>query len=125
MANKWGQGAEVKWHDRKRILGMPISFTVYDLVCTEEWTKIFVKTGIFSTKEEEVNLYRIYDISMTSSLWQKIFGVGTILLYSKDESTPNFALINVKNPSRVRNLLATQIEEEKAKRGFSVAEFNY
>ena len=124
MANSWGENSVIEWQDKKRILGMPISFTKYSLVVSEEWTKIFVKTGLLFTREEEINLYRIYDISMTSSLFDKIFGVGTITLYSKDESTQCLQLMHVKNPKEVRNMLANKIEEEKVKRGFRVAEFN-
>lgn len=124
MANNWGEGSQVVWKDRKRILGMPISFTRYYLVDDPDWTKVFVKTGLLFTREEEVNLYRIYDISLTSSLGEKIFGVGTIVLYSKDESTPTLVIRHVKNPTYVRNMLADKIEEEKVKRGFRVAEFN-
>lgn len=124
MSNKWGRNSVVEWQDRKRILGMPISFTKYSLVSNEDWIKIFVKTGLLSTREEEINLYRIYDITMSSSLGEKIFGVGTITLYSKDESTPCLQLLHIKNPNQVRNMLATKIEEEKVKRGFRVAEFN-
>ncbi len=124
MANNWGETSKVVWHDRKRILGMPITFTRYYLVDDPDWTKVFVKTGLLFTREEEVNLYRIYDISLTSSLGEKIFGVGTIVLYSKDESTPTLVIRHVKNPTEVRNMLADKIEEEKVKRGFRVAEFN-
>ena len=124
MANNWGETSKVVWHDRKRILGMPISFTRYYLVDDPDWTKVFVKTGLLFTREEEVNLYRIYDISLTSSLGEKIFGVGTIVLYSKDESTPTLVIRHVKNATEVRNMLADRIEEQNAKRGFRVAEFN-
>ncbi len=120
----WGNDSVIEWKDRKRILGMPISFTRYYLVSNSDWTKIFIKTGLLNTREEEVNLYRIYDITMTSSLSEKIFGVGTITLYSQDESTPCLQILHVKNPSKVRNMLANKIEEEKVKRGFRVAEFN-
>ena len=124
MANKWGSEAVVEWQDKKRILGMPISFTKYSLVSSPEWTKIFVKSGLLFTTEEEINLYRIYDISVSSSLGEKLFGVGTITLYSKDESTPVLQLLHIKNARNVRNMLANKIEEEKMKRGFRVAEFN-
>lgn len=124
MANRWGANSVVEWTDKKRILGMPISFTRYSLVSNDEWTKIFVKTGFLSTREEEVNLYRIFDITISSTLGEKIFGVGTITLYSRDESTPCLQLVHVKNANQVRNMLASKIEEEKIKRGFRVAEFN-
>ncbi len=124
MASNWGETSNVTWKDRKRVLGMPITFTRYYLVEDPDWTKVFVKTGLLFTREEEVNLYRIYDISLTQSLGEKIFGVGTIVLYSKDESTPTLVIRHIKNSTYVRNLLADKIEEEKVKRGFRVAEFN-
>ncbi len=124
MANRWGENSVIEWQDKKRILGMPISFTKYSLVSSPEWTKIFVKSGLLFTTEEEINLYRIFDISVSSTLGEKMFGLGTITLYSKDESTPCLQLLHIKNPMQVRNMLANKIEEEKAKRGFRVAEFN-
>ena len=124
MASNWGETSNVTWKDRKRVLGMPITFTRYYLVEDPDWTKVFVKTGLLFTREEEVNLYRIYDISLTQSLGEKIFGGGTIVLYSKDESTPTLVIRHIKNSTYVRNLLADKIEEEKVKRGFRVAEFN-
>lgn len=124
MANRWGENSVIEWQDKKRILGMPISFTKYSLVSSPEWTKIFVKSGLLVTTEEEINLYRIFDISVSSTLGEKMFGLGTITLYSKDESTPCLQLLHIKNPMQVRNMLANKIEEEKAKRGFRIAEFN-
>ena len=103
---------------------MPITFTRYVLAENEDWTKLFVNVGLLSTHEEEVNMYRIYDISVSRTLGDKIFGVGTITLFSKDESTPTVTLWHVKNPYEIRNMLAKIVEEEKAKRGFRVAEFN-
>ena len=124
MSNSWKESINVEWKDKKHILGMPISLTRYSLVTSPDWTKIFVKTGLLFTQEEEVNLYRIYDISMSSSLGEKLFGLGTIVLYSKDESSPVLELRHIKNPKQVRSMLARMIEEEKTKRGFRVAEFN-
>ena len=50
---------DVIWKDRKRILGMPISFTRYRL--TED--RLFLITGLLNIKEEELILYRVLDIS--------------------------------------------------------------
>ena len=121
---RYGSNAVIKWQDKKRIMGMPITFTRYKLVETEDWLKLFVNVGFLSSREDEINLYRIYDITVTRSLADKIFGVGTITLYSKDESNPTMSLMHIKNPYDVRNLLTKLVEEEKLKRGFRVAEFN-
>ena len=63
------------WKDRKRIIfGLPWSFTVYKL--TEE--KLFVETGFFSKKEEEIRLYRVMDLTLKRPFGQRIWGLGTI-----------------------------------------------
>ena len=46
------------WKDRKRILGLPITFTRYRL--SED--RIFRETGLLNLKEEEVLLYRVRDL---------------------------------------------------------------
>ena len=123
MKNKFGENSQIIWTDKKRILGMPISFTRYSLVTNNtEWTKIFVKTGILSTTIEEVNLYRVYDIKITQSLGQKIFGVGTITLFSNDVTSPLTEIINVKNPFNVRNMLAEKIEQARDEKGVRIGE---
>ena len=123
MGNKFGENSQIIWTDKKRILGMPISFTRYSLVTNNsEWTKIFVKSGILSTTIEEVNLYRVYDIKITQSLWQKMFGVGTITLFSNDVTSPLTELINIKNPYKVRNMLAEKIEQSRDEKGVRIGE---
>ena len=52
-----------------------------------------------------------------------MFNVGTITLYTKDDSSNIVYLTKVKNPYKVRNLIAQRVEEERAKKGFRVGEF--
>ncbi len=123
MSKTFGENTTIIWSDRKRILGMPITFTKYSLVESADWTKLFIKTGMLSITIDEVNLYRIYDVQITQSLGQKIFGVGTITLYSKDVTSPVSEIMNVKNPFKVRNLLAEKIEEARQLKGVRIGEF--
>lgn len=103
---------EYIWKDRKRFLGMPLSFTRYAL--SED--RLFLSVGFFSIKDEEVLLYRIRDISSTRTLWQRLFGVGTITVASSDKSMPTLVLKNVKKPMEVKELLHAQVEEMKIRR---------
>ena len=124
MKNTFGENATTIWTDKKRILGMPISFTRYTLATNNvDWTKLFVKTGILSTTIDEINLFRVYDIQIFQSLGQKLFGVGTITLFSKDMTHPETAIINVKDPYKVRNMLAQKIEESREQKGVHIGEF--
>ena len=122
MKNKYGENTTTIWTDKKRILGMPISFTRYSLIASPEWVKVFVKSGFLSTSIEEVNLYRVYDIKINQSLGQKMFGVGTITLFSNDVTSPLTEIINVKDPYKVRNMLAEYIEEAREAKGVRIGE---
>lgn len=106
------------WKDRKRHLGMPLSFTRYAL--SED--RLFLSIGFLNIKDEEILLYRIRDISSSRSLWQRLFGVGTITVTSSDKSTPTLALKNIKNPIHVKELLHAQVEQMKLRRRVRVGE---
>lgn len=124
MSKTYGENATVIWTDKKRILGMPISFTRYSLVTNnEDWTKLFIKVGFLSTTIDEINLFRVYDIQVFQSLGQKLFGVGTITLFSKDITHPETLILNVKNPYKIRNILAEKIEESREQKGVHIGEF--
>lgn len=106
------------WQDRKRILGMPITFTKYGL--SED--RAFLQTGLLNTKFEEVLLYRIQDISLSITLGQRIFGVGTVTLHSADKTTPHLALKNIKRPMEIKELIHQQVEEMKEARRLRLGE---
>jgi uncharacterized membrane protein YdbT with pleckstrin-like domain len=101
--------ATLLWRDRKRILGLPISFTVYTL----KNQRLYLKEGFFNTKENEMLLYRILDINLSRSLGDKIFGVGSLTLFTADETHREFVVKNIKNPQQVRDLISTEVEKER------------
>lgn len=105
-------GSQYFWSDRKRFLGMPLSFTRYAL--SED--RLFLSIGFFSVKDEEILLYRVRDISVKRTLWQRLFGVGSITVSSSDKSTPIVVLKNIKDPLAVKELLHENVEETKIKR---------
>ena len=109
---------EYLWKDRKRYFGLPLSFTRYAL--SED--RLFISVGLLSIKDDEVLLYRIRDIDTSRSLWQRIFGVGTITVMSSDKSMPTLVLKNVKDPIFVKELLHQQVEEMKIRRRVRVGE---
>ena len=103
---------EYIWKDRKRYLGLPISFTRYAM--SED--RLFFSVGFFSIKDEEVLLYRIRDINTSRNLWQRLFGVGTVTVISADKSMPTLTLKNIKKPLEFKELLHKQVEEMKIRR---------
>ena len=108
----------ILWKDRKRILGLPISFTRYELTAT----RLTIRKGLFSTTTDETRLYRVLDTSLTRTLGQKILGVGTIKLYSADRSHEEHFLVNIRNSENVRRLLNRLVEDERLRLGVTAKE---
>ena len=100
------------WKDRKRFLGLPLSFTRYSL--SED--RLFLSVGLLSIKDDEVLLYRVRDIDTSRTLWQRLFGVGTVTVISSDKTMPTMVLKNVKDPVFVKELIHKQVEEMKIQR---------
>lgn len=109
---------DYKWNDRKRHFGLPISFTSYAL----SDDRIFIKSGMLNERQEEILLYRIKDITMTRSLIQRMFGVGSVTLNTNDASTPTIILRNIKDTESVKELVHQCVETAKNKRGMAVTE---
>ena len=111
---------EYIWKDRRRRLGMPLSFTRYSM--TED--RFFLETGFLSIKTEEILLYRVRDISLERKLGQRMFGVGSIRLISSDKTMPELLVKNVKHPKEVKEIIHRQVEEMKAKRRMRFGEIS-
>ena len=103
----------ILWTDKKRtLLGLPLSFTTYEL----EEERLFIRTGFFTRREDEVRLYRILDISWQQTLGQRIFDLGTIHCCSSDATMKEFDIHSVKKPREVKELLSQKVEEQRDKK---------
>ena len=111
---------QYKWMDRKRIIfGLPWSFTRYRL--TDD--KLIISTGLFSTKEEEIRLYRIMDVTLRRTFGDKLWGLGTIHLCSSDKTTPEIDIKRIRQSQDVKEMLSDMIEAARKKNRVSSREF--
>ena len=109
---------ECLWKDRKRYFGLPLSFTRYWM--SED--RLFTSVGFLNLRDDEILLYRVRDLDTNRTLWQRLFGVGTVTVISSDKTQPVLALKNIKDPIMVKELLHRQVEECKLKRRLRVGE---
>ena len=105
-------GLNYVWNDRKRYLGLPLSFTKYAL--GED--RLFLEKGFLNINADEVLLYRVRDLELNISLGPRIFGVGTVRVHSSDHSIPLLELENIKQPRQVKELIHQSVEQAKDKR---------
>lgn len=107
------------WKDRRRRLGLPLSFTRYHL--SED--RIFCEKGLLNLHEEEILLYRVRDLELKRTLWQRFFGVGSVMVHSSDKTMPILELKNIRNPKEVKELIYRQTEASKDAKRMRAMEF--
>ncbi|MBP5261967.1 MAG: PH domain-containing protein [Clostridiales bacterium] len=106
---QYAQEDEILWHDRKRYLGLPISFTRYSF----DENRFYLKKGLLNVTSDEILLYMVLDVTLRRSLGQRIFGVGTILLSTADQTLPQMKIESVKDSERVCRALSNIVEKER------------
>ena len=98
------------WSDRKRnFLGLPWTFTKYSF----DESRLFIETGLLTSREDEVRLYRITDLTLTRNLWQKIIRTGTVHCDSSDKTMKDFEIQNIKDAYNVKEKLSELVEQAR------------
>lgn len=105
---------EIRFRERKRLLffGLPWTFTVYTMTDSV----LTVNQGLFNTVENDCYMYKIQDVKLTQSLWEKIFGLGTIVCYTGDTTDAVFSLVHIRHYREVKAFLLKTSEASRIKR---------
>lgn len=107
--------------ERKRWLffGIPWTFTKYSI-----WTKkLVIEQGLFKSVESEILLYRIVDMTYSRTLFQKIFKLGTIVVYAHDKTTPVVTIKNIKHSRQYKEKLSEMVEKDRLRMKMRQSEF--
>ena len=100
----------ILWTDKPRnFFGMALNFTRY--ILTEK--KLIVRKGWLNIREDKIELYRITDTTILLPLVQRIFGLGTINIVSKDASLPRLRIMQIKDPYSFHRKLEEAVEHQK------------
>lgn len=85
---------EVRSHD----------YTLTNQRFQEEW-------GLFTTYTNELELYRVKDISAIRPLIYRLSGLGSLLIHTSDHSNPIVIIDAIPRTAEVMSLLRTCVEE--------------
>jgi membrane protein YdbS with pleckstrin-like domain len=72
--------------------------------------RLTIKQGLISTSIDDIALWRIKDVDVRQSLWERLGGVGAIVIISTDAVEPVAVLHGVRDPRGVQRLLRNQID---------------
>jgi len=97
--------------ERKRwgFFGIPWTFTKY--ILTEK--KIIIQKGLLRSTENEILMYRVTDMELTRTLFQKMFGIGTLTVYSHDKTNPTLEIKNIKHVREFKDTLSDAVEKDR------------
>ena len=105
-------GMEFKERKRWLFFGLPFTFTVY----TIKEDVITVNTGFLNREENDCYMYKVQDVTLKSSLIERIFGLGTVECHTGDVTSPLLAIQHIKNARAVKQFILEQSEEDRRKR---------
>lgn len=105
---------QMEFRERKRWLffGLPFTFTVY----TVKEEMITVNTGFLNKEENDCFMYKVQDVTLKTSLFERIFGLGTIVCYTGDTTSQTLVLTHIKNAKSVKEFILEQSEIARRKR---------
>jgi membrane protein YdbS with pleckstrin-like domain len=75
------------------------------------------RTGLLSRSAESLELYRVADVTMRQTLFQRLFGVGRIVLNTADANHREVVLEGVPGPDRFRDWLTDAVQQTRRDRG--------
>jgi len=67
-------------------------------------------SGIFRRKHEFIENYRIKDYRVEKPLIYRMFGLGNLIIYTSDKTTPIFRLDAIRNPEEKYKILRGLVE---------------
>lgn len=104
----------MEFRERKRwiFFGLPFTFTIY----TVKEEVITVDTGFLNKEENDCYMYKVQDVTLKTSLWERIFGLGTIICYTGDTTSPQLIMVHIKNARAIKDFILEQSEVARRKR---------
>lgn len=108
------------YKERKRWLffGLPFTFTKYTLTTKS----LQMNKGLLTSTQDDLLLFRVMDVSIKRTLFQKMAGLGTLLIRSSDKTNPVLEIRNIKHCAVFKTALDERVENERLRMRFRSGE---
>jgi uncharacterized membrane protein YdbT with pleckstrin-like domain len=85
--------------------------------------RLFVQKGLVAKHLEEVELFRVKDVTLNQGFVQRLLGVGTVVVLSTDDTTPRLELAGILKPVEAKEALRGAFRASRQREGMRMAEF--
>lgn len=105
------------------VLIIPIPWAIYRWLairCTKftlTSQRLRMEEGILSRRFDDIELYRVKDLTLHQPFIQRLVGLGTIRLLTSDATHPTLTLPAISDPMEVRDVIRQQVEHMRRERG--------
>jgi uncharacterized membrane protein YdbT with pleckstrin-like domain len=90
-------------------LFLRVRTTVY--ILTNE--RFRVTRGILNKRTDDLELYRVKDLTLIKPFSQRLVKAGTIEMTTSDHTTPLVVLPAIKEPAKVLDLIRSNVEKQR------------
>lgn len=85
--------------------------------------RFFVTKGLIGKHVEELELFRIKDITLRQGALQRMLGLGTITILSTDDTNPQIEIAGIKTPYEIKDRIRENYRATRKGEGMRSAEF--
>jgi uncharacterized membrane protein YdbT with pleckstrin-like domain len=109
------------------VIWLPVALAKWLQVKCHKYTvttgSIKERRGVFSRTTEEIELFRVKDISFVEPFHQRLVGLGTLVLHTSDKTQPTFELKAIADAEDLRDKLRKIVAAARQKRGVREVDF--
>ena len=85
--------------------------------------RLFLRAGFIARHTEEIELFRIKDVSVRQGILHRLVGAGNVTVQSSDDSTPYVVLRGIPRPQERKEQVRKACREARRREGMRAAEF--
>jgi membrane protein YdbS with pleckstrin-like domain len=84
--------------------------------------RFFVRRGIIAKKVDEIELFRVKDVTMQQGILQRLLGFGSMTILSTDDTTPVIVMHNIANPTEKKEIIRKAYRSARKLEGMRATE---
>ena len=85
--------------------------------------RLFRQRGLVAKNLEEVELFRVKDVTINQGFFQRLLGVGSVVVLSTDDTTPRLELAGIHDPVGAKESIRNAFRAARQREGMRMAEF--
>jgi uncharacterized membrane protein YdbT with pleckstrin-like domain len=85
--------------------------------------RLFAQTGLIAKHVEEVELFRVKDVTLSQGVLHRMLGVGTVTVLSTDDTAPRLELAGIPEPLAAKEAIRGAFRAARQREGLRTGEF--